>query len=617
MRVVFVDNLLLEQKNGTYRFDLQPHLGLISLIAVTEAAGHQCVLYDPKLALARDELPLDKSLYLRMAKDILASAPDVVGLTTLGCNFICTVKVAFHLRRMAPEVPILLGGPHASILDREIVARWPQFDAVVRNESLPRPAYDRYPIDELDLPLLRVEAGRGCPFNCTFCSTASFFGRRYRLKSAERLCTELDYLHERYGIARFALTHDLFTVSKAKVREFCDAVGDRGYTWTCSARMDCVDPELLERMSEAGCTSIYYGVETGSPRMQKIVEKRLDLALFFPTLEVTHRVGMSATASFITGYPEEEQADQDQTLDLIGSCFYECSESLTIQLHLLTPEPGTKLIHEFGDVLEYDGHVSDFNFPTLEPDDGSIMESNPDVFMNHHYYRARLPRRQHVLVTSVYHVLYRLGFPVLRHLLNHYDRSLSRLAREMVEWAERRGDDGPYDASFLCRFMNGTWGPGHYLTSLVRYMLAASDLRADEDGGSAEGSPERRLRPSYVLSSSAALLRGVHDSPAILSTIVASGPPFTVEIPAAVGSRRRDYLLVLDRHERKAVRNFELDRSTADFLERFRRSSALGIEDDEAARTFVAELVRLGALRELAGSEAVARPVAAAVADGE
>src|SRR6266516_4851023 len=135
MRVVFVDNLLLEQKNGTYRFDLQPHLGLISLIAVTEAAGHQCVLYDPKLALARDELPLDKSLYLRMAKDILASAPDVVGLTTLGCNFICTVKVAFHLRRMAPEVPILLGGPHASILDREIVARWPQFDAVVRNES--------------------------------------------------------------------------------------------------------------------------------------------------------------------------------------------------------------------------------------------------------------------------------------------------------------------------------------------------------------------------------------------------------------------------------------------------------------------------------------------------
>jgi radical SAM superfamily enzyme YgiQ (UPF0313 family) len=654
MRVVFVDNLLLEQRNGTYRFDLQPHLGLISLIAVARDGGHEAMLYDPKLALARDELPLDASLYLVIARKIVDFGPDVVGLTTLGCNFICTVKVAGHVRRMAPDVPILLGGPHATILDHEIVARWPQFDAVVRNEAettilqileaardrefpdipgvtyrasgevvanagaplvadldtLPRPAYDSYPIEDLDLPLLRVEAGRGCPFNCTFCSTASFFGRRYRLKSAERLCAELDELHVRYGISRFALTHDLFTVSKAKVREFCDEVRNRGYTWTCSARMDCVDAELLARMAESGCASIYYGVETGSPRMQKIVEKRLDLSLFFPTLQDTDRLGMAATASFITGYPEEELEDQEQTLDLISSCLYESFESLTLQLHLLTPEPGTRLIEEYGGMLAYDGHVSDFNFPTLEADDSAIMHRNPDVFMNHHYYPGRLPRRRHVLVTSVHHALYRLGFPVLRHLLDHYDQRLSRLVAHMLEWAEDAADDGPYDASFVRRFIAETWGPAHHLTSIVRYMFAATELRP---GGGGDTPAGRRGDTRYVLSSSAAVLRDLHDCTAILTAIAESAGRAPAQIPPAVTSRLGDYLVVLDRRSKKSLRNFELDRTTADFLEEYGRNGS-DDDDDPDVRSFVDELVGLGVLQPAANA-AVAR-AAAAVASG-
>src|SRR6266699_6760424 len=132
MRILFVDNLLLESKNGAYVFDLQPHLGLISLVAVAEGADHKALLYDPKLAIFRGELPLDKSLYREMAKAILRQVPDVVGFTTLGCNFICTLKVASYLKSMNPELPILLGGPHASILDQQIMQRFPQFDVVVR-----------------------------------------------------------------------------------------------------------------------------------------------------------------------------------------------------------------------------------------------------------------------------------------------------------------------------------------------------------------------------------------------------------------------------------------------------------------------------------------------------
>jgi radical SAM superfamily enzyme YgiQ (UPF0313 family) len=314
VRVVLVDNLLIEQNGARVETVLQPHLGLISLLAVVQTAGHEGLLYDPKLALAEGRLQLDERLYRQIAHDLVMLEPDVVGLTSLGCNFICTLKVAQHLRRMAPEVPSLLGGPHATILDRSILERYPVFDAVLRHEAeatlpavlsrlrrgdlrgipgvtfrdggqivvnpgaplidnldeLPVPSYDHYPIERLDLRWLRVEAGRGCPFMCTFCSTASFFGRSYRLKSPGRLCGELDALHSRYGIRSFSLQHDLFTVNREKVLAFCDEVADRGYEWKCSARMDCVDAGLLRAMADAGCREVYFGVETGSPRLQHL-----------------------------------------------------------------------------------------------------------------------------------------------------------------------------------------------------------------------------------------------------------------------------------------------------------------------------------------------------------
>ena len=73
MRVALVDNLLLEQRGDGFHFDLQPHLGLISLLAVLEQHGHEGVLIDPKLAVGTGRLPLDTTLYERLADEVLAS----------------------------------------------------------------------------------------------------------------------------------------------------------------------------------------------------------------------------------------------------------------------------------------------------------------------------------------------------------------------------------------------------------------------------------------------------------------------------------------------------------------------------------------------------------------
>jgi radical SAM superfamily enzyme YgiQ (UPF0313 family) len=519
MRVVLVDNLLLEQNGAQIEAVLQPHLGLISLAAVGEAAGYDVALFDPKIAVARDGLALDSGLYRRIAERVLALGPKAVGLTSFGCNFICTLKVASYIRRAAPEVAILLGGPHATVLERSILERFDVFDVIVRHEAestfvpvlqrlgtrdlaevpgiayrsgqevrsnpgspivddldtLPIPSYRHYPIRELGLDWLRVEAGRGCPFGCTFCSTATFFGRRYRVKSARRLCRELDLLNEAYGVRHFSLQHDLFTVDRDAVVAFCEAVRPRGYTWKCSARMDCVDPDLLASMSASGCREIYFGVETGSPRMQAISQKKLDLRLFYPTLDAAEASNLATTVSFITGYPEEDAEDQAATLDLIGSCFYRNPPPSNVQLHLMTPEPGTRLLEQHADKLRFDGYVSDFTFPTLEADDTRIMQDAQDVFVNNHYFEAQLPRARHLVVTTLYYSLYALSPPVLAHVIDQYGGRYSRLVSHVDRWAQAEAVV-VIDAGALNRFFREEWGIEHYLTSLVAYLLELGHL---------------------------------------------------------------------------------------------------------------------------------------------
>jgi radical SAM superfamily enzyme YgiQ (UPF0313 family) len=564
MRVVLVDNLMTEHNGTRVEGVLQPHLGLISLLAVVRSAGHEGRLYDPKLAVADGRVALEKGLYRKLAREILEYDPDVVGFTSLGCNFICTLKVAQAVRALEPGVPILLGGPHATILDRAILERYQAFDVIVRHEAentllsvlgalddrtnltripgitfrdgdyvyanpgtpliecldtLPMPSYEDHPIERLHIDRLPVEAGRGCPFMCTFCSTASFFGRNYRLKSAARLLLELDELHARYGISCFSLQHDLFTVSREKVLQFCDAVAARGYEWKCSARMDCVDPKLLATMAKSGCNAIFFGVETGSPYLQSVVQKRLDLRLFYPTLDACETVGIRPTVSFITGYPQERTVDQHATLDMVGSCFYRFPPPANVQLHMMCPEPGTELLAQFRDRLAFDGFVSDFAFPPLEPDDSRITAEAPDVFMNSHYFLGELPRRHHVMVVSLYDALNHLSGTVLCYLLDRFEGRLSLLTEAFEAWAQTR-DITEVRLENVVDFCRCRFGPHDPATSLVRYMSALLtmppplvDPLHEEIGGSDAD--------IYVLNPRARILRDIHYCPALLGRLAA------------------------------------------------------------------------------------------------
>jgi radical SAM superfamily enzyme YgiQ (UPF0313 family) len=556
MKVLLVDNLVMPEDGSLDMLDVHPHLGLLALAGVAEADGHSVRIYDPKRLIKFGLLTYDETLYERAADELLAEEPDIIGFTALGCSFLFALNVAALIKLREPELPILLGGPHATMLHRQILEQFNQFDLIVRYEadetfpavldnlgsmkldtipgvswrksgslqfnagnptiknldSLPVVNYDHYPISELGLDLLRIEAGRGCPFRCTFCSTATFFQRSFRLKSAERLVSELDRLHTLYGFCDFKLDHDLFTVNRRKILEFCEAVNGRGYRWRASARVDCVDDELLEKMAEAGCVGLYFGIETGSKRMQEIAKKRLDLDLVEPTLATCEQLGIATTASFITGYPEELEQDQAETLDMIGQCF---SSSCLTQLHMLAPEPGTPMFDQLGDALSYDGYAGPYNAFLVGADDERLVMQHPDIFSTYHYYEAAMPRLDHIFAVEAVDVLRRTGPVVLKYLLRAYEDRLSKLIFALRSWAHSIQPS----AEMVETYFRETFGDRDHLTSLIRYTLCVNGRqnysRASDESCSFSFDPDQ----PYVLSSDFHVLHEIHDFDFLLSRI--------------------------------------------------------------------------------------------------
>jgi radical SAM superfamily enzyme YgiQ (UPF0313 family) len=525
---------------------------------VATAAGHEVRIYDPKRLIRDGTLPYDQTLYERVADALLRECPDAVGFTTLGCSFLFVVGVGRVLERRAPDLPVLLGGPHATMLAKPILERYSPFDIVVRHEAektlpavlanlerrdfsqipgltwrtrakieetpgspriddldtLPWLDYGLYPIHELCLDLLRVEAGRGCPFACYFCSTATFFQRRYRLKSPERIVAEMDALRDHYAPPEFKLDHDLFTVDRRKVRAFCDAVQGSGHRWRVSARVDCVDEELLERMAAAGCVGLYFGMETGSRRMQRISAKRLDLDLVRPTLDMCERLGIEVTASFITGYPEEAKEDQDATLSMLGDCFRRPAVACLPQLHILTPEPGTSLFDRLGEALQFDGYATPFNSWLLRPEDQQEVLRDPAIFASYYYYPAELPRQTHVAVVETVDLLRRLDRRVLAALIGLHSRGLAELMRCLIatipETSQAPGVDQLED------YVRDLCGDDHPITSAVRYTLFASTVASSAVKESASLSEPFDPGARYRLPADARILDKVHDCSQVL-----------------------------------------------------------------------------------------------------
>lgn len=289
-------------------------------------------------------------------------------------------------------------------------------------DTLPIPDYSVFPgeIQVDPKACFSIDVGRGCPFGCTYCSTKTFWGRKYRLKSPERILQEVKHFHDLFGLNYFAFEHDMFTMNKAQVMEICRMIKELDYKiyWNCSARADCIDEELIRTMADAGMRWIYLGIETGSPRMQKLVNKNLKLENILPLIRYITSCGVRVVTSFIYGFPQETEEDISLTLDLMIELMG--MKYVQTQSHLCAFLPGTALGEEYRDRLTLAQVQSDQAGDIGFAENYDFIVEHPRLFLQCREYPTELRNK------LAYFTVFLNVFNALKHAYLYYAQQYDR-----------------------------------------------------------------------------------------------------------------------------------------------------------------------------------------------
>jgi radical SAM superfamily enzyme YgiQ (UPF0313 family) len=462
-----------------------PQLGILSLAAVLEARGEDIRVVDLNSFYMESWAAADRAEAHDFAdiaaRGIAQVESEVYGLSSICSSYPLTIRIAKALKAFRPNCMVLLGGPQASVVDILTLEAFPFIDLILRGEAeqtlpllleqlhgnrrfetvpgltfrsgsdvkrnpnasviedldaLPSPAYHLTDYlsgaDKADL-----ELGRGCPFSCTFCSTNDFFRRRFRLRSPERVLRDMRKINLQYSIRDFELIHDMFTVDRRRVAEFCQAMIGAGeaYTWSCSARTDCIDEELLELMAKAGCRGIFYGVEVGSAKMQKVIDKHLDMHRVHEIIDATERQNIRSTVSLISGFPEETWGDIRDTLDVYMHSA-RCPQSHP-QLNLLAPLAETPLCSKYEETLILEELCSDMSHQscTQNPADQELIRAHVRIFAN--FYMIPTPNLDRDVLRELWEFIL-MATARFRWILVGIDQSCFGILGLFTTWREHR-----------------------------------------------------------------------------------------------------------------------------------------------------------------------------------
>jgi anaerobic magnesium-protoporphyrin IX monomethyl ester cyclase len=341
-------------------------LGLAYIAAALEKSGFQVEIYDNYLL----GQPIEE-----VKVEIRKRQPEIVGITCSSLTYSRCVEMAKAVKEAYHSCIVVVGGPHASYMPetllqhsevdyvvvgegesamvqlaasikrgdpKNVVATVPGVACKIDGETIktqtqfindldtiPPPARHLLPMKMYDRVLPYIDAKpidtmsilRGCPYQCFYCETRELWGTSCRAFSPQRVVDEIKNMVENYGTKGIYFVGDNFTINKNRTQELCRRITQNklDLKWTCETRADLINKEVLSEMKSAGCQTIFFGVESGSERIQQKLNKNINLQEVKRAFDLTRKVGIRTATSFMLGIPGENLEDMHATLNYAKS----------------------------------------------------------------------------------------------------------------------------------------------------------------------------------------------------------------------------------------------------------------------------------------------------------
>jgi anaerobic magnesium-protoporphyrin IX monomethyl ester cyclase len=336
----------------------------------------------------------------------------------------------------APEIDVAVKGEGEQILanlisgrelaeiggilfrDRGRIVETPEGDPIADLDALPVPAYDLVDMEPYQKQLSYaynhrkqgiLVTSRGCVYNCTFCFRNT---QGLRIRSAESVFAEIQYLYEKNGIRDFYIVDDLFNINQKRALSIFDRIINGGLKlrlyFSNGLRADIVNREFVDAAIRAGAIWFTYAIESANEAIQKLICKHIDLKKARAAIEYTQNQNVVVNVSTMFGFPTETRAMAQETLDWLGSLPY---PSLLPYHFCLRCFPGCRIREQALDagwdpmLLEWGDRLS-YNDPPM----GTSTLSKSDMYQIVLEYHERFGLKNKEAMQRALQVLHTVGF---------------------------------------------------------------------------------------------------------------------------------------------------------------------------------------------------------------
>ncbi len=268
-------------------------------------------------------------------------SPDVLGVTVNTFQVKSARVIVNHAKEAG--IKVIVGGPHAVVWDisvdkvvigegenafLEFIGEKPDIQSI---DDIPMPNYDLVDmsrfcgISPVGLsPAAAIMASRGCPFECTYCNTPIFWGKKVRYRNPQSVVDEVELLHKRYGVNEIFFQDDTCNLNHEWAGAIFNEIIRRGlnsemlFKIACRVNEKLITKEFLNLACKAGVWNIFYGIESGSQEMLDRMKKGITIAEIKRAVKMTNDMKIQTQCSFIVGLPGESQKTLRETGELIS-----------------------------------------------------------------------------------------------------------------------------------------------------------------------------------------------------------------------------------------------------------------------------------------------------------